>query len=262
MLRIVHATRYVQPFREGGSVPALMEGDDGGLYVVKLRGAAQGAKALVAEVVAGELARAAGLAVPEVVLVEVPRALADQEPDPELADPLEASAGLNLGLDYLPGSVTFDPVVGPAPDADTASRVLLLDSFVANVDRTPRNPNLLTWHKRLWLIDHGAALYFHHGWQPTRPLEGSDDPFAESRHHVLLRWATALPDAAKALEAAFSDDVLGKVVAAVPAGWLAEDPAFAGAGEGAHRDAYRQWLRARRAQLPRLVEEAQRGRGL
>src|SRR5215475_2217216 len=182
-MRTVRAIRYVLPFREGGSVPALVEADDLGLYVVKLRGAGQGVKALLAELVAGELARAAGLAVPEIVLVELDRAL---------AEPLEASAGTNLGLDFLPGSATFDPVADPAPDPALASRVVLFDAFVVNVDRTPRNPNILSWHARMWLIDHGAALYFHHGWSPGEEIDGSQDPFREIKDHVLLPWATRL----------------------------------------------------------------------
>jgi hypothetical protein len=260
MLRTVRASRYVLPFREGGSVPALVEGDDLGMYVVKLRGAGQGAKVLVAELVAGELARAAGLAVPELVLVELDRAIADSEPDPELAAPLEASAGTNLGLDYLPGSITFDPVADPAPDADTASRIVLFDAFVMNVDRTPRNPNLLSWHGRLWLIDHGASLYVHHGWGPNDRLEGARDPFAEVRQHVLLRWASALEGAAAHLGAALGDEVLARVVQAIPASWLAGDRSFD--DDDAHRAAYLAWLRARRAALPVFLEEAVRARAL
>jgi hypothetical protein len=260
MLRTVRASRYVLPFREGGSVPALVEADDLGMYVVKLRGAGQGVKALVAELVAGELGRAAGLAVPEIVLVELDRALADSEPDPELAMPLEASAGTNLGLDYLPGSITFDAAADPAPDAATASRVVLFDALLLNVDRTPRNPNLLTWHGRLWLIDHGAALYVHHGWGAGDRLEGARDPFAEVRHHMLLRWASALEGAARELDAAWTDDVLSRVVDAIPAGWLEEDRGFADAA--AHRAAYVAWLRARRASIPLVLEEARRARAL
>ncbi len=251
MLRTVRANRYVLPFREGGSVPALLEGDDLGLYVVKLRGAGQGAKALIAEFVSGELARAAGLTVPELVFVELDRALASSEPDPELCAPLEASAGLNLGLDYLPGSITFDPVAGRPPDPQTASRIVLFDAFVANVDRTPRNPNLLTWHARLWLIDHGASLYFHHGWRPEDPLEGSANPFAEVRDHVLLPWASALAGAAAHLGASITHEVIERVVAEIPADWLAEDRAFP--DDAAHRQAYVAWLRARLGALPNLA---------
>jgi hypothetical protein len=258
MIRLVHAARYVLPFREGGSVPVLVEADDLGMYVVKLRGAGQGAKALIAELVAGELARVAGLAVPEIVFVELALALAASEPDPELAEPLERSVGVNLGLDYLPGSITFDPLVGPAPDAGLASRVVLFDAFVANVDRTARNPNLLSWHSGLWLIDHGASLYFHHGWGPDDPLEGSRDPFAEVRDHVLLRWASALDAAAAHLGGAFTDDVFSRVVGAIPAAWLDGDRSFP--SPEAQREAYVAWLRARRDAIPLLVEEARRVR--
>jgi hypothetical protein len=260
MLRTVHAERYVLPFREGGSVPALLEGDDLGLYVVKLRGAGQGAKALVAELLAGELARAVGLPVPEIVFVELDAALAESEPDPEICAPLEASAGLNLGLDYLPGSITFDPVAGPPPDAQTASRVVLFDAFVANVDRTPRNPNLLSWHTRLWLIDHGASLYFHHGWRAARPLDGSADPFGEVRDHVLLPWASALGEAAAHLDATLTGEVIEGIVRQIPASWLAVDSDFE--DEHAHRGAYLAWLNARTGALPTLLEEAQRAHAL
>ncbi len=259
-MRTVRAIRYVLPFREGGSVPALVEADDLGMYVVKLRGAGQGSKALVAELIAGELARAAGLPVPEIVLVELEAALAASEPDPELCMPLEASVGLNLGLDYLPGSITFDALVGPRPDAITASRVVLFDAFVANVDRTPRNPNLLVWHAKVWLIDHGASLYFHHGWGPGDSPEraGAADPFSEVRDHVLLRRASALDDAAAHLRGAFTDDLLAHVVAQIPEAWLGEEHGFPEVK--AHREAYVGWLRARMAALPAIVEEAKRAR--
>lgn len=259
MIRTVRAARYVLPFREGGSVPALVEGEDLGMYVVKLRGAGQGAKALVAELVAGELARAAGLAVPELVVIELDRALAASEPDPEICLPLEASAGQNLGLDYLPGSITFDPVVGPIPDANVASRVVLFDAFVANVDRTARNPNLLTWHRRLWLIDHGAALYFHHGWGPDAILEGAADPFAEVGSHVLLRFAGALEEAAAALASALNSEAFARIVAQIPAAWLGAD-GFASVD--AEREAYASWLDARAKALPLLLAEAERARSL
>jgi hypothetical protein len=258
MPRLVHAARYVLPFREGGSVPALVEADDLGMYVVKLRGSGQGAKALVAELLSGELAREVGLSVPEIVFVELARSIADSEPDPEIAEPLERSVGVNLGLDYLPGSITFDPVADPHPDAVLASRIVLFDAFVSNVDRTPRNPNLLTWHRGIWLIDHGASLYFHHGWGPADPLEGSRDPFVEVRDHVLLRDAGALGEAAAHLGSRLSDEVIDRVVQQVPATWLDADRAFA--SHDAQRAAYVAWLRARRAALPVLLEEAQRAR--
>jgi hypothetical protein len=175
-MRTVTATRYVTPLREGGSLPAIVEADDSGLYVVKFRGAGHGTKALVAEVVTGELARAAGLRVPELVRIEVAESLGRNEPDPEIRDLLRASVGSNLGLDYLPGSITFDPVAGPAPAAGEASDIVWFDAFTSNVDRTARNPNLLCWHGRLWLIDHGAALYFHHAWDDE--VARSRSPFA------------------------------------------------------------------------------------
>src|SRR5438105_10184094 len=162
MLRKVCATRYVTPLREGGSLPAIVEADDLGLYVVKFRGAGQGRLALVAELIAGEIGRVLGLSIPELVFIEVDAALGRNEPDEEIRDLLQASVGLNLALDYLPGSVMFDPAAGDMADAKIASTIVWFDAFVTNVDRTARNPNLLLWHKALYLIDHGAGLYFHH----------------------------------------------------------------------------------------------------
>jgi hypothetical protein len=181
LLRTVEATRYVTPLREGGSLPAVVEADDLGTYVLKFRGAGQGRKALIAEIVAGEIARALGLLVPEIVLANLDPKLARAEPDPEIQDLIRASVGLNLALDYLPGSLGFDPLVEP-PGPDLASRIVWFDALVTNVDRTPRNPNLLTWHDRLWLIDHGASLYFHHAWQGWEAT--SKRPFAAARDHV------------------------------------------------------------------------------
>src|ERR1700716_2104533 len=171
-MRIVGATRYVTPLHEGGSLPAIVEADDDGMYVLKFRGAGQGTKALIAELVSGEIARALGLSVPELVCAELDPDLARTEPDPEIFALIRDSAGLNLALDYLPGSVMFDPVV-ERPAADLASRIVWFDAFVSNIDRTARNTNMLMWHRRLSLIDHGATLYFHHtaGWDgdPVRP---------------------------------------------------------------------------------------------
>src|SRR5471032_1747332 len=163
-LRTIAARRYVTPLREGGSLPAIIEADDDGLYVLKFRGAGQGPKALIAELLAGEIARLAGLPVPEIVFADLPAELARTEPDSEIQDLIRESAGLNIALDYLPGSVTFDPLVF-VPDAQLASAIVWFDAFVCNVDRTARNVNMLIWHRRLWLIDHGAALYFQHGWK-------------------------------------------------------------------------------------------------
>jgi len=188
MLRTVNATRYVTPLREGGSLPGLVEADDDGLYVLKFRGAGQGVKALVAEVIAGELARALGLLVPEIVAMEVDPALGAAEPDPEIQDLIVGSAGTNVALDFLPGSLSFNPAAGLAPDPQLAAEIVWLDALVSNVDRTPRNPNLLVWHERLWLIDHGAALYFHHAdWDRARrgaPVRGHPRPRAAARRNV------------------------------------------------------------------------------
>lgn len=256
MLRTITATRYVTPFREGSSMPALMEADDDGLYVVKFRGAGQGPAALIAELISGELGRAAGLLVPELALIELDAAFGRAEPDPEISDLLEASTGLNLGIDFLPGSVTFDGVAGPSPDAALASRIVLFDAFITNVDRTPKNPNLLAWHNRLWLIDHGASLYFHHGWAPSDRLEGSGDPFAHVRQHVLLPWASRLGEAAGALRAAWGEGTFERVTGAIPAAWLSAEAGFA--DPDAHRAAYGAWLRARLEALPIYLEEAER----
>lgn len=253
--RTVTATRYVTPLREGGSLPAIVEGDDDGLYVLKFRGAGQGPKALVAEWVAGEIARALGLNVPEIVFMELDRELARTEPDAEIQDLIRASAGLNLALDYLPGSITFDPLAG-APDADTASAVVWFDALVSNLDRSPRNSNLLRWHGRLWLIDHGAALYFHHDW--SRAAEKARAPFAAIADHVLLPFAAALPAADARLAPLVTPALVEAIVAAIPAAWLQDEPAFASVA--AQRAAYARHF-GERLQAPRLfVEEALRAR--
>ena len=244
-LRTISATRYVTPLREGGSLPAIVEGDDDGLYVLKFRGAGQGANALIAELVAGELARALALPVPEIVLVELDAELARTEPDPEIQHLIRASAGLNLALDYLPGSVTFDPVV-EQPDVALASAIVWFDALVSNVDRTARNTNLLMWHRRLWLIDHGAALYFHHDWDGY--LERATDPFARIRDHVLLPFASALRDADARMAALLSRETIERIVALVPDAWLGGGAPFADAA--AHRAAYARYL-CRRIEAPR-----------
>lgn len=220
-LREVVATRYVLPLREGGSLPGLVEASDEGTYVLKFRGAGQGPKALVAEVVAGELARRLGLPVPELVTIELDPELARAEPDEEVQDLLRASGGTNLGMDYLPGSLGFDPVADQV-DPGLAARVLWFDALVQNVDRSWRNPNLLRWHGDLYLIDHGASLYFHHDWSRARPAAAR--PYAVS-DHVLLAAAGPLADADSALAPAVTSDLVSEVVALVPDSWL-EEPSF------------------------------------
>src|SRR4051794_12348407 len=191
-LRTVRVTRYVTPLREGGSLPAIVEADDDGLYVLKFRGAGQGARALIAELLSGEIARSLGLPIPELVFAELDRELSRTEPDPEIHALIQDSAGLNLALDYLPGSVMYDPVVQQTA-ADLASRIVWFDAYVTNVDRTARNTNMLMWHKQLWLIDHGASLYFHHtpGWETGTRAKA---PFPLVKEHVLLRQATMVAE--------------------------------------------------------------------
>jgi hypothetical protein len=256
MLPTLIATRYVTPLREGGSVPAIVECDDDGLYVMKLRGAAQGIKALIAEVLAAELGRALGLPVPRAALVTLDVALGRAERDTEIRELLNASVGLNFALDYLPGSLTFDPVARPAPDPLEASRIVWFDALITNLDRTPKNPNLLTWHRRLWLIDHGAALYFHHAWDA--PLERARSPFAPVRDHVLLPWASRLEEASAALSPLLTDERFDAALDAVPDEWLSHEPRFA--SPALHRAAYRAWLQARAQAVPLFLAEALRAR--
>src|SRR5580692_4134865 len=209
MIRTVFASRYVTPLREGGSLPAIVEADDDGLYVLKFRGAGQGPKALIAELVAGEIGRLAGLPVPEIVFAELPAELARTEPDAEIQSLIQASAGLNIALDYLPGSVTFDPLVY-VPDAALASAIVWFDAFVCNVDRTARNVNMLIWHRRLWLIDHGAALYFHHAWDHRD--RHATNPFALIKDHALLKYADVLADVDAQMAALLTADTLADIV--------------------------------------------------
>ncbi|MFL6216091.1 MAG: HipA family kinase [Blastocatellia bacterium] len=254
-MRTVNATRYVTPLREGGSLPAIIEADDDGMYVLKFSGAGQGKKALIAELVAGELARAAGLLVPEIVFVELDPELARTEPDPEIQHLIRASAGLNLALDYLPGSVMFDPVA-ERPAGALASSIVWFDAFVTNVDRTARNTNMLMWHRRLHLIDHGAALYFHHTW--TNYHARSRDPFALIKDHVLLRFADSLEEADATMTAHITTDLIDRVVRLIPDDWLVSDSPFDEADR--HRDAYVEYLSSR-LQAPRaFAEEAIRAR--
>jgi len=217
-LRSISATRYVTPLREGGSLPGIVEADDDGLYVLKFRGAGQGPKALVAEVVAGELARALGFAVPELVVVELDPVIGRAEPDAEIQDLLLASAGPNLGVDFLPGALPFRPPAGPAPSPELAAGIVWLDAFVTNVDRTVQNTNLLHWHDRLWLIDHGAALYFHHG--AADPDEHARRPFEAVADHVLLPYAGSIVEADQRLARQVTRELLEEIAAAIPHAWL------------------------------------------
>jgi len=242
-------------------LPAIVEADDLGTYVLKFRGAGQGRKALVAELVAGEIARRLDFLVPEIVLAYLAPELGRSEPDPEIQDLLKRSSGLNLALDYLPGSLGFDPLV-ERPDSGLASRIVWFDALVTNVDRTPRNTNLLVWHDRLWLIDHGASLYFHHNW-PTRDgtaLESlSQRPLASAKNHVLLPFANSIPGADAALAPRLTPEILHSIVGLIPKEWLANEPGFGSVEEV--RCAYVAYLSARlrepRAWV-RALEEAVR----
>src|SRR5689334_19164909 len=222
-MRTVNAARYVTPLREGGSLPAIIEADDDGMYVLKVRGAGQGPKALIAELIAGEIARAAGFLVPELVFVNLDPEIAKTEPDPEIQDLIRASGGLNLGLDYLPGSVMFDPVA-EKPDADLASRIVWFDAYVTNIDRTARNANLLMWHRKLWLIDHGAALYFHHSW--TDMEKRAHDPFALVKQHILLPFASSLEATDSVMTTAITEGAIRGVVELLPDDWMVDNSPF------------------------------------
>jgi hypothetical protein len=203
-------------------LPAIVEADDDGLYVVKFRGAGQGILALIAELIAGEIGRALGLRVPEIVFIEIDAALGRNEPDYEIRQLLKASAGMNLALDYLPGSTMFDPAARDSAPAAEASLAVWFDAFTQNVDRTPKNANLLLWHRKLYLIDHGAALYFHHDWPSLQ--KKIESPFTEIGQHILLPWATEIEEAAAIAHGRLPCEVLTEIVNMVPDEWLESIP--------------------------------------
>lgn len=247
MLRTVQVTRYVTPLREGGSLPAIVEGDDEGLYVLKFRGAGQGPLALVAELISGEIGRALGLRVPELVFMELDGAIGRNEADPEIHDLLIASVGLNLGMDFLPGAIMFDPAASDRCDSETASRAVWFDAFVTNIDRTAKNANLLWWHKQLYFIDHGASLFFHHRWQNVEQMAVKPFPAIES--HILLPWASRIADVNGELRARLTEPVLRQIVETVPLAWLPPD--------GPSVEGYLMFFRERLAKS-QFVEEAMR----
>lgn len=254
-LRTVNVTRYITPLREGGSLPAIVEACDGFMYVLKFRGAGQGIKALIAELIGGEIARALGLKVPEIVFAEVDSAFGRTEPDEEIQDLLKASTGLNLGLHYLSGSITFDPAV-TVVDPTLASKIVWLDAFLINMDRTVRNTNMLWWQKELWLIDHGACLYFHHniaGWK-----EKILTPFSLVKDHVLLPAAGELEKIDAISHILLTNEKITAIVNLVPTEWLSIDNPFASVEE--HREVYRQFLQQRFEQSTIFVKEAQHAR--
>jgi hypothetical protein len=247
----VTATRYCTPLREGGSLPAIVEADDDGLYVLKFRGAGQGPKALVAELIVGELARALGLPVPEIVLAELDPDLGRAEPDPEIQDLIAASAGTNLALDFLPGALAFDAAAGEAMAPELAAAIVWLDALAMNVDRTPRNPNLLSWHGQVWLIDHGAALYLQHGADDL--AVHAERGFPVIAQHVLLPYAASIAEADERMAPRVTPELVERLVGAIPDSWL-DDPAR-------ERAAYAGFLLGRVAGPRGFAAEAEAARG-
>ena len=254
-IRKVNVIRYVTPLREGGSLPAIAEADDGFLYVLKFFGAGQGVKSLVADFIGAEIARALGLKVPELVFANLNEAFGRTEPDEEIQELLRKSEGINLGVHYLSGSITYDPAVAPI-DAKLASQIVWLDSLITNVDRTSRNTNMLTWNKELWLIDHGAALYFHHSWNNWE--DHAKRPFTQIKDHVLLPVATELEQADQSSKTILTPERIRGIISAVPDEWLT------GYGEketpGTVRNIYAQFLETRIQSSSIFVKEAQHAR--
>lgn len=254
-IRTVTVTRYITPLREGGSMPAITEADDGFMYVLKFRGAGQGIKALIAELIGGEIARTLGLKVPEIVFAHLDEAYGRAEPDEEIQDLLKASVGLNLALHYLSGAITFDPAA-TAIDAKTASMIVWLDCLLINVDRTSRNTNMLIWHRELWLIDHGAALYFHHNWANWE--EQITKPFLLVKNHVLLPFASELDAVNQQLCSLLTSQRIQEIVQLIPDAWLGNEPVFDSVE--AHRQAYARFLTDRIAHSANFVKAAQDAR--
>ncbi|MFN8344554.1 MAG: HipA family kinase [Spirosomataceae bacterium] len=254
-LRTVCVTRYVTPLREGGSLPAIVEADDDFLYVMKFRGAGQGPKALIAELISGEMARTLGLRVPEIVFAELDIAFSRSEPDEEIQDLLRGSVGLNLALHFLSGAITYDALV-TAVNPRLASQIVWLDAFIMNVDRTARNTNMLMWHKDLWLIDHGASLYFHHSWDHWETQIKS--PFAAVKNHVLLPMAAELETVDAEYREELTPDQIRAIVSLVPDEWLQDGSSTQSPEE--RRQVYVQFLEARLAASAIFVNEAQNAR--
>lgn len=254
-IRTVKVTRYVTPLREGGSLPAIVEADDGFLYVLKFRGAGQGLKALIAELIGGEIARLLGLQMPEIVFAELDEAFGRTEPDEEIQDLLQASTGINLGVHYLSGAITFDPVVTQI-EPGLASQIVWMDCLLTNVDRTARNTNMLIWHKELWLIDHGASLYFHHSWENWE--EQAKRPFVKIKDHVLLPQASQLEQTDAAFRAILTREKINEIVSLIPDEWLKNEGSDESADE--LRQVYAQFLETRISMSEIFVTEAQHAR--
>lgn len=253
--RSVNVVQYMSPLREGGSLPAIVKADDDFLYVLKFRGAGQGKKALVAEFLGGEIARALGLNVPELVFMTLDDSFSKTEPDEEIQDLLKFSIGLNLGLHFLSGALTYDPVAA-STDSKTASKVVLLDSLISNIDRTAKNTNLLHWNKELWLIDHGASFYFHHNWQTWRSHLSRTFPLVKT--HVLLKQAQDLKLAGAAIKERLTTAKLNEIIAQIPEEWLVEENPSLTTKE--MRSAYLEFLTSRLAKMDALIKEAEDAR--
>lgn len=251
-MRCVRATRYVLPLREGGSLPALIEADDDGMYVLKFHGAGQGPKVLIAELICAEIGRVLELPIPEVVLVDLDPALGNNEPDGEIQSLVQGSAGLNLAIDFLPGALAFDPLDRLSVSSELASAIVWFDAYLTNVDRTPRNTNMLLWHRHLWLIDHGAALYVHHSWDNY--LQRALSPFSNIREHVLLPVANDIRQADRLLAPRITPSLIEDIVARIPDEWLLQHTPFEDVQ--AERQAYSDYLRARIESPRAFVEEA------
>ncbi|MGJ1205841.1 HipA family kinase [Sphingobacterium lactis] len=254
-IREVHIMRYLQPFREGGSLPGLVDADDGFSYVIKFRGAGQGKKALVAEFIGGELARFMGLRVPEMVYAELDEGFGRTEPDEEIQDLLKFSVGKNLGVSFLNGAITFDANVDEIA-AEEASKIVWLDALLMNVDRTVKNTNMLIWHRELWLIDHGAALYFHHNWDNWEDTVGK--PFVQIKDHVLLKNATEVEQVDATYKGLFTRENIAKVLEAIPDEWLIDEVRNLGADEV--RSVYVEFLARRAAHSEIFVKQIQDAR--
>ncbi len=254
IIRTVDVTRYVTPLREGGSLPAIVEADDGFLYVLKFRGAGQGIKALIAELIGGEIARTLGFRVPEIVFAVVDPAFGRTEPDEEIQDLLKFSEGLNLGLHYLSGAITFDPGVN-APDPLLASKVVWLDCLITNVDRTVRNTNMLMWKKELWLIDHGASFYFHHSWDNWK--QQAERSFVQVKDHVMLPWASRLEEVNEQFLQLLTPEKIRTIVSFIPAEWLVFESL---PDTEANRKVYEDFLLTRLSHSEVFLKEAQHAR--
>lgn len=254
-LRKVNVVRYVTPLREGGSMPAIIEADDDFLYVLKFRGAGQGSRALIAELIGGEIARALGLKIPELVFAHLEPDFGRLEPDEEIQDLLKFSVGLNLAVHYLSGAITYDPIVNTV-DEVLASKIVWLDALLMNVDRTVKNTNMLMWHKELWLIDQGASLYFHHSWHNWE--EQALKPFVQIKDHVLLTHASNLVEADHSAKKILDANFIEQVVSLIPEEWLEDEQIFRSSEE--HRKAYAQFLNARIKNSEIFVKGAQDAR--